>query len=91
MPKNKVTGKNRGEIVGFVRFALDAQEMALLDEACQFEERCRADLARLYTLRYCNIVLSQYKSNVVLSKADSFISDLKKAIDEELNKDKKKK
>lgn len=88
MPKNKVTGKERGEIVGYVRFALDAEEMALLEEACKFEERCKSDLARLYTLRYCHMVLSQYQSHLVMKKADDFISKMKKAIDDELEKKK---
>lgn len=74
MPKNKVTGKDRGAIVGYVRFALDADEMALLEEACRLEEHCRSDLARIYTMRYCRAVVAQFRQGEVMEKANDMMS-----------------
>ena len=81
------TGREKGDIAGYVRFALNPEELALLDEACKLEEHCRADLARIYTMRYCRSFVGQFQQKQVMDEAHGLMSFIRKAIDEELKKE----
>lgn len=89
MPRNKVnqTGREKGEIAGYVRFALNEEELALLDAACKLEEHCRADLARIYTMRYCRAIVAQFQQKEVMDEAHGMMSWLQKAISNDVSTD----
>lgn len=88
MPRNKViqTGREKGQIAGYVRFALNEKELALLDEACKLEEHCRADLARIYTMRYCRSIVAQFQQKDVLDQVQGMVSKMDAMADEEESK-----
>lgn len=54
--------KEKKEIAGWVRIGLSADELEKLDEACKYDERCRADFVRIYALRAAETLLAQIKT-----------------------------
>ena len=50
--------KEKKEIAGWVRIGLSADELEKLDEACKYDERCRADFVRIYALRAADNLLT---------------------------------
>lgn len=68
MAKTESKGKrDKGKVAGWVRFALNEEELQVLDEACKLDEHCRADLARIYTMRVARSMVAQSNNNKLLS------------------------
>lgn len=62
--------------IGFVRFAVTEAEKELLQRACEIDERCMADFARIYTMRAASLLLGQDNSK----KANDFIDEAKSSL-----------
>ena len=53
--------RKKREIATTVRLTLTDEEMRKLDEACKYDERCRADFVRIYAIRAAETLLAQIK------------------------------
>jgi len=54
--------RKKREIATTVRLTLTDEEMRKLDEACKYDERCRADFVRIYAIRAAETLLAQIKT-----------------------------
>lgn len=84
--------KEKRTIAGYVRVGLTAEELGKLDEACQYDERCRADFVRIYAVRAAEklltdrsakrtIELMQGNAQTMQGFADGFMSNMEQIKD----------
>lgn len=69
--------KVKKKVAVYVRICLDAEEAAVIDEACKYDERCRADFFRIYGLRSANALLQGERVKKLLDESESFTDDMK--------------
>lgn len=87
-------GGKKKEIVGYVRFGVDAAERDLIQRACAMDERNMADFARIYTMRAANALLGQNNgknANDFIAEAKEALSQMVQSLDDEAQKHSKKK
>lgn len=87
-------GGKKKEIVGYVRFGVDASERDLIQRACAMDERNMADFARIYTMRAANALLGQNNgknANDFIAEAKEALSQMVQSLDDEAQKHSKKK
>lgn len=54
--------RKKKEVTCIVRVKLDDEELRKIDEACEYDERCRSDFVRIYAVRAAENLLSHRKT-----------------------------
>lgn len=84
-------GGKKKDIVGFVRFAVSAEERELIQRACAIDERTMADFARIYTMRAANALLGQNNgknANEIMEQMKKKFFDIFDSIEDEAENNK---